>query len=57
MGPSKVKWATNMSIHFLTRRLWSWRDEFGKDSVWQRLVGRHMTQAGADTLWAEITAA
>jgi acyl-CoA dehydrogenase len=44
-------------LHFLTRRLWSWRDEFGKDAVWQRLLGRHMARAGADCLWAEITAA
>ncbi len=33
-------------LHFLTRRLWSWRDEFGKDSAWNRLLGRHMAQAG-----------
>jgi len=45
------------NLHFLTRRLWSWRDEFGKDSVWHRLLGRHMVRAGADSLWAEITAA
>jgi acyl-CoA dehydrogenase len=45
------------NLHFLTRRLWSWRDEFGKDSAWNRLLGRHMAQAGADRLWAEITAA
>jgi acyl-CoA dehydrogenase len=45
------------NLHFLTRRLWSWRDEFGKDSAWNRLLGRHMAQAGADNLWAEITAA
>ncbi len=45
------------NLHFLTRRLWSWRDEFGKDAAWQRLLGRHMAQAGADNLWAEITAA
>jgi acyl-CoA dehydrogenase len=44
-------------LHFLTRRLWSWRDEFGKDSVWQGVLGRHMVRAGADRLWAEITAA
>jgi acyl-CoA dehydrogenase len=44
-------------LHFLTRRLWSWRDEFGKDAAWHRLVGRHMAGAGADRLWAEITAA
>jgi acyl-CoA dehydrogenase len=45
------------TLHFLTRRLWSWRDEFGKDSVWNGLLGRHMARAGADHLWAEITAA
>ncbi len=45
------------SLHFLTRRLWSWRDEFGKDAEWNRLLGRYMAEAGADRLWSEITAA
>jgi acyl-CoA dehydrogenase len=45
------------NLHFLTRRLWSWRDEFGKDAAWNRLLGRHMARAGADGLWEEITAA
>jgi acyl-CoA dehydrogenase len=45
------------NLHFLTRRLWSWRDEFGKDSAWHRLIGRHMARAGANNAWAEITAA
>jgi acyl-CoA dehydrogenase len=45
------------SLHFLTRRLWSWRDEFGNEAEWNRLVGRHMARAGADRLWADITAA
>jgi acyl-CoA dehydrogenase len=45
------------NLHFLTRRLWSWRDEFGNDASWNRLLGRHMAKAGADALWAEITAA
>jgi acyl-CoA dehydrogenase len=45
------------SLHFLTRRLWSWRDEFGNDAAWNRLLGLHMAEAGADRLWAEITAA
>ncbi len=44
-------------VQFLTRRLWSWRDEFGKDPAWQRQLGRHMAAAVADRLWAEITAA
>ena len=45
------------NLHFLTRRLWSWRDEFGKDAAWNFLLGRHMTKAGANRLWAEITTA
>ncbi len=45
------------NLHFLTRRLWSWRDEFGKEAAWNLLLGRHMAKAGADRLWTEITAA
>ena len=45
------------SLHFFTKRLWSWRDEFGNETEWNLRVGRHMTAAGADQLWAEITAA
>ncbi len=45
------------NLHFLTRRLWSWRDEFGKDAVWQAMLGRHMARAGGGAVWAEITAA
>ena len=45
------------NLHFFTKRLWSWRDEFGNETEWNLLVGRHMTAAGADNLWAEITAA
>jgi acyl-CoA dehydrogenase len=45
------------SLHFFTKRLWSWRDEFGNETVWQRLLGRHMANAGPARYWAEITAA
>ena len=45
------------NLQFLTRRLWSWRDEFGNEASWNRLVGRHMIAAGGDRLWAEIVAA
>lgn len=44
-------------LHFLTRRLWSWRDEFGKDAVWQKRLGQHMAHAGGGAAWATITAA
>ena len=45
------------SLHFLTKRLWSWRDEFGNETEWNRLAGRHMAKAGPARYWAEITAA
>ena len=45
------------TLHFFTKRLWSWRDEFGNEAEWNLHVGRHMAKAGADRLWAEITAA
>ena len=34
------------SLHFLTKRLWSWRDEFGNETVWNRFTGHHMAKAG-----------
>jgi acyl-CoA dehydrogenase len=45
------------SLHFLTKRLWSWRDEFGNEMEWNRLLGRHMSKVGPARYWAEITAA
>ncbi len=45
------------NLQFVTRRLWSWRDEFGNEAEWNRFVGRHMAAVGGDRLWAEIVAA
>jgi alkylation response protein AidB-like acyl-CoA dehydrogenase len=44
------------SLHHLTRRLWSWRDEFGDEAYWALALGRHMAGLGADALWPTITA-
>ena len=44
-------------LHFLTRRLWSWRDEFGSETEWSLLLGRHLLAAGPERLWPELTAA
>ena len=42
------------SLHDLTRRLWSWRSEFGSERHWAALVGSHAAEQGA-ALWAAIT--
>lgn len=44
------------SLHFLTRRLWAWRDEYGGEPEWNLLLGRHLAAGGPDRLWAELTA-
>lgn len=44
-------------LHYLTRRLWAWRDEFGNEAEWNALVGRHALRAGAEGLWPMISAA
>jgi alkylation response protein AidB-like acyl-CoA dehydrogenase len=43
-------------LHFFTKRLWAWRDEYGSEAEWSSRLGQHMAVAGADRLWAEITA-
>lgn len=42
-------------LNFFTRRLWSWRDEFGNEAEWGLVLGRHMATCGADRLWTEMT--
>jgi acyl-CoA dehydrogenase len=44
------------SLHFATRRLWSWRAEFGSESAWARELGRAVAARGADALWTDLTA-
>ncbi len=44
-------------LHYSTRRLWSWRDEFGNEAYWSRRLGARVAAAGAERLWQGITAA
>ena len=44
-------------LHFATRRLWSWRDEFGNEAEWNGVVGRAALAAGPEGLWPTLTAA
>ena len=41
-------------LHFATRRLWSWRDEFGNESYWQERIGRTVCSAGGEALWERL---
>jgi len=39
------------NLHYSSRRLWSWRDEFGNERHWQRWLGERVAAAGGDALW------
>ena len=43
------------NLHYSTRRLWSWRDEFGNEAHWQMRLGRLVAARGADALWPMLT--
>jgi len=34
------------SLHHATRRLWSWREEFGNEAVWAARLGRMVAEHG-----------
>jgi acyl-CoA dehydrogenase len=43
------------SLHFVTRRLWSWRAEFGAESEWAARIGHDVARRGGEELWAYVT--
>lgn len=42
------------SLHFFTRRLWSWRDEYGNETYWQSVIGQSVCGAGHADLWPRL---
>lgn len=43
-------------LNFLTRRLWSWRREFGTDAHWAEQLGAAAIAGGAPQFWQGLTA-
>ena len=44
------------ALNHATRRLWSWRSEYGNATVWSQRIGRAVCQSGAAALWPALTA-
>ncbi len=44
------------ALQLSTRRLWSWREEFGSDPEWAARLGGFVCARGADQLWPSLTA-
>lgn len=45
------------SLHFTTRRLWSWRNEFGSQTFWAQEIGRRICKNGGAGLWPTLVSA
>jgi acyl-CoA dehydrogenase len=43
------------ALHFVTRRVWSWRAEFGAESRWAAEIGRAIARRGGEGLWPYVT--
>lgn len=41
-------------LHFLTRRLWSWREEYGNETQWAIHFGRSLAGCSSGSLWDAI---
>jgi acyl-CoA dehydrogenase len=42
-------------LHFSTRRLWSWREEFGDEAEWAAWIGALVRRQGGAALWPMVT--
>lgn len=51
-----IGFTQDYGLHPLTRRLWSWRSEFGSEQHWNRILGESVCAAGADGYWAAMVA-
>ena len=43
-------------LHLLSRRLWSWRSEFGSETYWAKQLGEAVCKHGAQDFWPAVTA-
>ena len=42
-------------LHLATRRLWSWRDEYGTQRSWAAMLGAALTPRGSTGVWTWLT--
>ena len=43
-------------LNFVSRRIWSWRAEFGSASSWALKLGQATIERGGENLWPDLTA-
>lgn len=43
------------TLHHSTRRLWSWRDEFGTEADWEKVITEELLKLQENGLWSMVT--
>ncbi|GIS87589.1 MAG: hypothetical protein CM1200mP18_02990 [Gammaproteobacteria bacterium] len=54
-GHGAMGYTHEYSLQHYTRRLWSWRDDFGSESVWAVQLGNQVAAAGHQSLWPVLS--
>ena len=50
-----IGFAREHRLNLYTRRLWTWREEFGDESFWWTWLGRTVARVGGEKLWPFLT--
>ncbi|MCM3567492.1 acyl-CoA dehydrogenase family protein [Neobacillus mesonae] len=43
------------TLHHSTRRLWAWRDEFGTETDWEKIIAKDLLKLQQNQLWSLVT--
>jgi acyl-CoA dehydrogenase len=49
-----IGFTMDYGLQALTRRLWSWRSEFGGENHWSLVLGQSVVSIGADAFWPDL---
>lgn len=41
-------------LHYFTRRLWAWREEFGNETQWASKLGQYILDEGPNNYWSVV---
>jgi len=47
--------AAEYPLHHYTKRLWTWRDDYGSETEWAERLGTLAARSGADGFWPALT--
>ena len=50
-----IGYTREFSLQQYTRRLLSWRDDFGSENYWAMTLGNVVANGGAEALWPALT--